>query len=124
MSIKVGTGKFSPEIENEIIAKGYHIYNYALAVEDYPNSFINENTPKEIEIGKRYTLRLFVKIEKGLMKTIDSGLIDIKIIRKDKDSFLAEILTLLPVGFPLRKGQRIDVKKEEILYEQVSQILN
>ncbi len=106
------------------MTKGYHIYSYALPVEDYPNSFIVENTPKEIKIGKRYTLRLFVKIENGFAKTIDSGLIDVKILKKVTKGFLAEVLTLLPEGFPLKKGQKIEVKREEILYEQVIQILN
>jgi hypothetical protein len=111
-------GKFSPEIEKEIDEKGYHVLNQSLPANSYPNPFPKNNNLKEIKIGKSYTIRLFIKMQSGLMSRIDSGLIDIRIVNKTENDYTGEILTLLPPNFPLAKGQNINITKDEILYEQ------
>ncbi|MFH1051410.1 MAG: hypothetical protein V1779_10845 [bacterium] len=113
-------GKFRPEIEKEIEDRGYHILNQSLPSNSYPNKFPKFKKLDEIKIGKIYTIRLFIRITNSRYPTIDSGLVDIKITRKTKDNYIGEILTLLPDSFPLTKGQSINLKKEEILYEQIN----
>ncbi len=114
----IGFGKFSPEIEKEIDQKGYHILNPSLPLGSYPNVFPKYQKIKEIRIGCIYAVRLFVKITKGNSYSIDSGMIDIKIIMKAKEDFIGEIITLLPGNFPVSKGQNIPIKSDEILFEQ------
>lgn len=114
----IGSGKFSPEVEKEINEKGYHILNLSLPSNCYPNEFPKYKKIDKIKIGKIYTIRLFIKVHPGLNSNIDSGLIDIKIISITSDGYSGEILTLLPNNFPLSKGQNLNIKMEEILYEQ------
>jgi len=112
-------GEFSTKVENDLLMKSYHILNTSFAPDSYPNRFPKFKKINKIKIGGVYVVRLFVKNYSGETYQIDSGMIDIKINTKKSGGFGAEILTLLPSGFPLSKGQIIDVKKEEILYEQI-----
>ncbi len=112
-------GKFSPEIEREIMTKGYHILDQALSSDSYPNPFPKYPVLNQIKIGYRYTIRLFIKIKSAVPAKIDSGLIDVKIISKSEDNYVGEIQTIIPDDFPLSKGQHIILKKSEILFEQV-----
>jgi len=111
-------GNFSPVVLEEIQQKGYHILNKSLPKGSYPNEFPKFHTLNEIKIGETFVLRLFVKIPNNILQNIDSGLIDVKIVKKIKNGYKAEILTLLPDFFPLSKGKIIEIKKEEILYQQ------
>ncbi|MFC2131761.1 hypothetical protein ACFLSQ_10030 [Bacteroidota bacterium] len=113
-------GNFSPEIMKEIEQKGYHILNTSLPKGSYPNEFSKFPTLKDIKIGEIYVLRLFVKMPNKILQNIDSGLIDVEIIDKSQNRYTAKILTLLPDFFPLSKGKSIEIKKEEILYQQNS----
>lgn len=110
-------GKFSDEILEELNQKGYHFLNTSFPENNYPNKFPNFKKLKEIKIGKIYAVRAFIKLKPGLDVNIDSGMIDIKIIRKSNENYEGEILTLLPNNFPISKGQNISFKKDEILYE-------
>jgi hypothetical protein len=113
-------GKFSIEIEMDLNFKGYHFLNTKLPSDSYPNKFPKFEKINLINIDKIFTLRLFVKFQSAGIDIIDSGLIDVKIIKKSSKGYLVEILTLLPDNFPLLKGQNIEIKKEEILYKQVN----
>ncbi len=112
-------GKFSPAIEKEINESGYHIFNQSLPSNCYPNKFPKFNKIDKINIGKIYGIRLFIGIGTGVNQTIDSGLISILILSKASESFVGEILTLIPNNFPIAKGQHINLTKDNILYEQI-----
>ncbi len=111
-------GRFSPTIEKEINDKGYHVLNQSLPSNSYPNTFPPHINPDKIHDGKIYAIRLFFNVSTGVIPRIDSGLISIKIISHTEDKFVAEILTLLPIDFPLSKGQHIILTRDEILFEQ------
>ena len=112
-------GNFSPDVGNELNIKGYHFLNTSLPLNSYPNKFPKFEKVNEIGIGKIYTLRLFVKLPSAGIGMIESGLLDVKVISKSKKGFIGVIQTLLPDTFPISKGQNIEIKKEEILYEQI-----
>ena len=117
-------GNFNPEILKEIEQKGYHILNKSLNKGSYPNEFPKFPKLNNIDVGGIYVLRLFVRIPNTISQNIDSGMIDVKIIEKSNNGFIAEILTLLPDIFPIFKGQKIEIKKEEILYEMNTDVYN
>jgi hypothetical protein len=110
-------GTFSKEILEELNKKRYHFLNTSLSEDNYPNKFPAFKKISEIKIGKIYTVRAFIKLKPGINSNVDSGLMDINIIRKTDDYYEGEILTNLPKNFPLSKGQIVNFKKEEILYE-------
>lgn len=112
-------GKLSEIIEKEINDKGFHILKKSFVKNKmYPNSFPEYDEINEIQIGGRYTIRLFVKLLRNAVERIDSGLIDVKIKLSSGEKFSCEILTLLPDNFPLQKGDIISLTKDEILYKQ------
>ena len=73
---------------------------------------------EQIRVGNRYTLRLFIKHRQNGEERIDGGMVDVKILKQEGDNFSGEILTLLPNNFPLKKGDCINLSKDEILFEQ------
>ena len=110
-------GTFSKEILDELNQKGYHFLNTSFSQDKYPNIFPKYKKLNEIKIGKIYAVRAFIKLKPEPIVNIDSGLIDIKIIRKSNEHYEGEILTKVPLNFPISKGQIIAFKKDEILYE-------
>lgn len=112
-------GKLSSEIEQEINRKGFHILRKSFVKNNmYPNQFPEYEEIEEIRIGRRYTIRLFVKHTQNGIERIDGGMIDVKILKKENDNYSGEILTLLPPNFPLKKGDCINLLRDEILFEQ------
>jgi hypothetical protein len=112
-------GKLSSEIEKEIDKKGFHILRKSFAKNKmYPNQFPEYSEIDEIGIGKKYSIRLFVKHIQNGIEIIDSGMIDVEIQKINNDKYSSKILTLLPSHFPIRKGDSIFLTKDEILYEQ------
>ena len=119
--IKIGHGIFQEEIETELDSKGFHVYNQKKAKDGcYPYTFSGYKNINfvDVSIGEIYTIRLFVKLKIKKMEKIDSGLIDIQIISKSENKITGKILTELPHDFPVLKGANIEVKIEELLYEQ------
>ena len=112
-------GKLSSKIEEEINKKGYHILRKSFVKNNmYPNEFPVYGDIEHIRVGNRYTLRLFVKHRQNGVERIDGGMIDVKIRKQEGDNFSGEIITLLPDNFPLKKGDCINISKDEILFEQ------
>lgn len=113
------TGKLAKEVENEIDKTGYHILKKSFAKNNkYPNPFPDFEKLDTIDIGSSYTLRLFVKVTQNNLERIESGMIDVKIFLQSGDKYTGEILTQLPPVFPLRKGQKIVLTEDEILFKQ------
>lgn len=111
-------GKLSSEIEREINRTGFHILRKSFVKNKmYPNPFPDYGEIKEIRIGGKYTIRLFVKRTQKGFERIDGGMIDVKILKKENDNYSGEILTLLPPDFPLKKGDSINLLEDEILFE-------
>jgi hypothetical protein len=112
-------GKFSKDVEEEIQEKGFHVLKKSFAKRNmYPNRFPDFGDINEIEIGESYVVRLFVDTTFNNVEKIDSGLIDVRILAKENDTYSCEILTLLPYQFPLKKGDKVILTKDELLYKQ------
>lgn len=112
-------GKLSSEIDKEINKKGFHILRKTFVKNNmYPNKFPDYGEIEQIRVGNRYTLRLFIKHRQNGEERIDGGMVDVKILKQEGDNFSGEILTLLPNNFPLKKGDCINLSKDEILFEQ------
>ena len=109
--------RFTPDIEEEIETKGYHILDRDRAHKDYPLDFSQFADIDQIIVGNTYTIRLFVKIGDIDLK-VESGFVDVKIIMKLEDAYMGRIETQLPTQFPFKKGDNLKLRKEEILYEQ------
>ncbi len=109
--------RFTPDIENEIESKGYHILDRDRAHKDYPLDFSQFGHIEQIIVGNTYTIRLFVKIDDIGLK-VESGFVDVKIIMQLDDAYMGRIETQLPTQFPFKKGDNLKLRKEEILYEQ------
>jgi hypothetical protein len=76
-------GKLSNEIEQEINKKGFHVLRKSFAKKNmYPNQFPDYGEIEQIRIGKKYTLRLFVKHSLNGVERIDGGMIDVKRLKK------------------------------------------
>jgi hypothetical protein len=111
-------GKLSKDIEEEIEDKGFHIFRKSYSIRNmYPNAFPDYGEIKQINIGSIYAVRLFVKNIREYPERIDSGFIDVKIESSSKGTYLSEILTLLPETFPIKKGDKLILSHDELLYE-------
>ncbi len=108
---------FTPDIEDEIESKGYHILDRNRAQKDYPLDFSQFGHIDQITVGNTYTIRLFVKIDDIGLK-VESGFVDVKIIMNLGDDYMGRIETQLPTQFPFKKGDNLKLRKEEIIYEQ------
>lgn len=109
--------RFTPDIENEIETKGYHILNRNRAHKDYPLDFSQFADIDQISVGNTYTIRLFVKMD-DIGLRVESGFVDVKIIMSSDGIYIGRIETQLLPTFPVKKGDNLRLKAEEILYEQ------
>lgn len=73
----------------------------------------------EVLVGNIYSTRAFFAISEPLDNEVEyeSGYLDLKIIMKEKNVFIGEVVTALPSVFVLQKGSKIKFKKDNILYK-------
>jgi hypothetical protein len=72
-----------------------------------------------IKIGETYAVRAFFAISEpeGNEVEYQSGYLDLKLIMKEGDLLVGEVVTLLPPHFILKKGNRIKITKDNIIYK-------
>ena len=106
---------------DDITTDGYHIFSRTSAKIKgfYPNQFPDYPGAKlsELSVGDRITVRAFFPVGSGEPPRVDGGYIDLEIERMDEPRVLAVIQTQLPGNFVLSKGDSIEIREDEILYE-------
>ncbi|MDR3490916.1 MAG: hypothetical protein P4M12_02595 [Gammaproteobacteria bacterium] len=105
----------------DVLQDGYHIFSLENAKLEsyYPNKFPDYPGVllKDLKIGDVVTIRVFFKIGTGKNLRIDGGYVDLEIELIEKKSAFAVVKTQLPEGFPLEKGESIELFENEILYK-------
>ena len=112
----------------DLIDNKYHIFNLdkAKLKSYYPeellgiiNQIANFKRNFKIEIGEIYSVRAFFPISEPINNEVEyqSGYLDLKLIMKENDLFVGEVVTTLPPIFVLKKGSKIKIRKENILYK-------
>lgn len=112
----------------DLIKNKYHIYDFKNSDTPgfYPGELLeiidnlsNFETEFKIKIGDIYTVRAFFPISKPLENKVEfqSGYLDLKLIMKESDIYIGEVMTELPPLFALKKGSKIKIKESSILYK-------
>jgi hypothetical protein len=112
----------------DLIKQKYHILNLDNAkIEGYYPRELLEIIGKlayfekkvVIEIGKIYSVRAFFAISEPIDNEVEyqSGYLDLKMIMHENQVYVGEVVTELPSMFVLRKGSKINIKKENIVYQ-------
>ncbi len=116
------------QFQTNLIKHKYHIFNLDNAKIEgyYPRELLEiiDNSPKfskkfKIEIGKTYSVRAFFAISEPIDNKVEyqSGYLDLKLIMHDNQIYVGEVVTELPPRFVLKKGSKVKIKKESILYQ-------
>ena len=116
------------QFQMDLIKQKYHILNLANAkIEGYYPRELLEIIGKlahfekkfKIDIGKIYSVRAFFAISEPIDNEVEyqSGYLDLKIIMHENQVYVGEVVTELPPMFALKKGSKIKIKKENILYQ-------
>jgi hypothetical protein len=116
------------QFQMDLIKQKYHILNLDNAkIEGYYPKELLEIIDKlahfgkklEIELGKIYSVRAFFAISDPIDNEVayQSGYLDLKIIMLENQVYVGEVVTELPPMFVLKKGSRIKIKKENIVYQ-------
>jgi hypothetical protein len=112
----------------DLIQNGYHFFNSnkAKLKEYYPEELlkliqqISSSSRKfKIEVGEIYSVRAFFALSKQIDNKIafESGFLDLKLIMKEQNSYIGQVVTTLPPIFVLKKGSKVKFKKENIIYK-------
>jgi hypothetical protein len=112
----------------DLIQNGYHFFNSSKAkLKDYyPEELLkliykmtSSARKFKIELGEIYSVRAFFAISKPMDDQVEfeSGFLDLKLIMKEQDSYIGEVVTTLPPAFVLKKGSKVKFTKENILYK-------
>ncbi|MFH2044332.1 MAG: hypothetical protein ABIK92_04210 [Pseudomonadota bacterium] len=112
----------------DLIKNRYHIFDLskAKAKNYYPKQLLklipklsSFNRNFEIVVGNIYSTRAFFAISEPIDNEVEyeSGYLDLKIIMKENNVFIGEVVTSLPPVFILQKGLKIKFKKDNILYK-------
>ena len=110
-----------PPFFSEIREEGYHVYSLKNAKK--PNFYPKELPDysgvalKDLKEDDIITIRVFFGIGMGKNMRVDGGYIDLRVEFVDVDRLVGAIITELPKGFALCKGESIEVFPEEILYK-------
>ena len=118
----------SNQFQMDLIKQKYHILNLNKAkIEGYYPRELLEIIDKlahfekkfEIEIGKIYSVRAFFAISEPIDNEVEyqSGYLDLKMIMLKNQVYVGEVVTELPPMFVLKKGSKIKIKKENIVYQ-------
>ena len=116
------------QFQLDLLKHKYHIFNLDSAKVEgfYPSELlkiINEifhfKKKLKIKIGTIYTVRAFFAIAEPIDNEVEyeSGYLDLKLIMRDNDIFVGEVITELPSMFEIKKGSKIKIKKENIIYQ-------
>lgn len=116
------------QFQTDLIRNKYHIFNLDNAkIREYYPSELLEIIDKtlivekkfKIEIGKTYSVRAFFAISEPIDHEVEyqSGFLDLKLIMKENQVYVGEVVTELPSIFVLKKGSKIKIKKENIVYQ-------
>jgi hypothetical protein len=116
------------QFQTDLIKQKYHILNLDNAkIEGYYPRELLEIIDKLahfekkviIEIGKIYSVRAFFAISEPKDNEVEyqSGYLDLKMIMHENQVYVGEVVTELPPMFVLKKGSKIKVKKENIVYQ-------
>ena len=116
------------QFQMDLIKKKYHILNLDNAkIEGYYPAELLEIIDKfahfeknfVIEIGKIYSVRAFFAISEPIDNEVEyqSGYLDLKMIMHENQVYVGEVVTELPPMFVLKKGSKIKIKKENIVYQ-------
>ncbi len=112
----------------DLIQNRYHLFNLANAkTKNYYPRHLLELMPElasfnrnfEIVVGEIYSIRAFFAISEPIENEVEyqSGYLDLKLIMKESDNFIGEVVTSLPPGFALKKGMKVNFCRENILYK-------
>ncbi len=116
------------QFQMDLIKQKYHIFNLNNAkIEGYYPRELLEIIDKgahfkkkfKIEIGKIYSVRAFFAISEPIDNEVEyqSGYLDLKLIMHENQVYVGEVVTELPPMFVLKKGSKIKIKKENIVYQ-------
>ena len=116
------------QFQMDLIKQKYHIFNLDNAnIEGYYPRELLEIIDKvahfekivKIEIGKIYSVRAFFAISEPIDNEVEyqSGYLDLKLIMHNNQVYVGEVVTELPPMFVLKKGSKIKIKKENIVYQ-------
>ncbi len=116
------------QLQLDLLKHKYHIFNLDSAKIEgyYPsellkiiNKIFHSEKKLKIKIGTIYTVRAFFAIAEPIDNEVEyeSGYLDLKLIMRDNDIFVGEVITVLPPMFVLKKGSKIKIKKENIIYQ-------
>ena len=112
----------------DLIKQKYHILNLDKAKSEgyYPRELLeiidklaHFEKKLEIELGKIYSVRAFFAISDPIDNEVayQSGYLDLKITMLENIVYVGEVVTELPPMFVLKKGSKIKIKKENIIYQ-------
>ena len=111
----------------DLIQNRYHFFNLTNAKANYYPKQLIELIPKltsfnqkfEINVGETYSIRAFFAISEPIDNEVEyqSGYLDLKLIMRESDNFIGEVVTSLPPGFALEKGMKVNFCRENILYK-------
>ena len=116
------------QFQMDLIKQKYHIFSLENAKIEgyYPRELLkiidkgaHFKKKFKIEIGKIYSVRAFFAISEPINNEVEyqSGYLDLKLIMHENQIYVGEVVTELPPMFVLRKGSKIKIKKENIVYQ-------
>lgn len=116
------------QFQMDLIKQKYHIFNLDNAKSEgyYPRELLeiidkvaHFKKKFKIEIGKIYSVRAFFAISEPIDNEVEyqSGYLDLKLIMHENQVYVGEVLTELPPMFVLKKGSKIKIRKESIVYK-------
>ena len=121
MIVREKSGDNFSEFNKDLEREGFHIFSRINAKIKgyYPEEFPKENN-KELDIkdlaeGDLVTIRVFFAVSKFPVFQADGGYIDLEIELIEDGIIYGNILTELPVNFPLAKNTTIELSIDEIL---------
>ncbi len=114
--------------QEDLIKQGYHIFDKTnvLLPGYYPDKLkevIKELKQKSENIypnvGEVYSVRAFFALSEAINGecAYQSGYLDVRLLIWEGESFMGEIQTELPKGFALKKGARIKIRAENVIYK-------
>ena len=118
----------SNSFQIDLMRNRYHFFDLSKSkIKNYYPKQLLELMPKpssfnrnfEIIVGKNYSIRAFFAISEPIGNEVEyqSGYLDLKLIMKEKDNFIGEVVTSLPPTFALRKGMKVKFIRDNILYK-------
>jgi len=116
------------QFQMDLIKQKYHIFNLDnTKIEGYYPGELLEIIDKvarfkkkfKIELGEIYSVRAFFAISEPIDNEVEyqSGYLDLKLIMYENQVYVGEVITELPPMFVLKKGSKIKIKKENIVYQ-------